>query len=557
MTIPGSGVGRDIGGPQVPLQNEIDASAWTQVNKQALGIVPNSIDQPFQQINPRYNWGYLGGFGYRTAAENPLLDHPLEVQRRAESESQSQGNTWKENYQELVNQLPPELLDRFNAESEKPFDNRALNFISLDYLFQITAKVLSQAESTSKPTSPESLEALRTDVNLSLPFGALKGAVSNSQEIVASSTQLLAQQGANNPYFDGLNNSLNQMQGPLNTLTKVTNALTGNEPGQVSPQIANASSKAAQQLATLGDQLEQVSTGPDLQLLLPTIRSLEAVATALSLDNTASASLFLGFYMASEGLFSSQSSLGLFDSGLETVSGNLNQWLTASLIPPDNKAGADLLSMATTLSLAIFTGIGTLTAQSGLGIYPNARDPRDIENARSFGLEIALQMAASSGLLKAFYNEAIAISGGGPDAQAQGSTVLSQFAIFLITLAASNDAKKTTQLIESQAINYSQALASADEIEKNNEDIKQEAIKEDRDKADNLAITIKLANLALESQDYEAFVDTLGKMFESLGTSQADLKKDLVKAGNAATNIVGVTSLGDPDKQITGIINVV
>jgi hypothetical protein len=172
MTSVGTGVGGNVGGNAIPLQRELEATAWTEINKAALGM-RDSIEQAFTQLNPRYSTGYLGGFGYKTTAENPLLDHPLESMRSSESFNKYTDNNWQAAYDDLVNQLPTDLRARFNRETNKPFEQRNPSFAALDNLLQLTAKFLTQASIQSKPIEASSLEEARTTLNLLLPFAAL------------------------------------------------------------------------------------------------------------------------------------------------------------------------------------------------------------------------------------------------------------------------------------------------------------------------------------------------------------------------------------------------
>jgi hypothetical protein len=564
MTIGGSGVGGNsgnIGGPPNPLPQEMEASAWAQTNRLALGIVPegSSFILPFQQIIERYQTGYLGGFGYKTAAENPLLGHPLEVQRRAESSTQQQNNSWQTAYQNFIDQLPPELQARFDAESKKPFEQRNLSFVALDNNLQLAAKILTQLESSSKPAPAESLEETRTALNLIFPFASLVGVLKNSQEVVQSAQQLLTQQGANYRYFDSFNNVLSQLQSPISLMSKVYNSLNNTGIGQLSPQAANAAGKAAQQLTAIATQIEKTSLGADLQLLLPTIKSLEMVASAFSLQNSASASLFIALHIASIGLFSSQSSSGILGQGFETVTVNLNQGIIASIMPENNLAGKELLSNFVIASFAILSGITSLSVQSGLGLYPINRDLKDIENAHFFASEIALQLAVSSGLLNSIYKEVISISGGDEQAQEVGSSILVNMAELLIIFTIANNPTKAARLIENMAVNFSQGINSANDLQEEiqKEDQQHEELKKENDKRTILSIAIKLAGLALESQNYEAFLEATNNLLEDLGTSPITLKKDLSTIGTITSSIVGITSRGDPNQQITGIINII
>jgi len=557
MTSTGTGVGGNVGGPSIPLQRDLEATAWTEINKAALGIVHDSIEKAFTELNPRYNPGYIGGFGYKTTSENPLLDHPLEIQRRSELSKNNTGDNWQQTYEDLVNQLPADLLLRFTNEGNKPFDERNPTFVALDNVFQMTAKILTQTNNAAKEPSDISLEAARTTLNLLLPFAALKGAISNGLEVTQSATNFLTDQGANYRYFDGFNSVLSQLQSPLKLMQSVNLSLSTTKGGQLSPQAIQAASKAAEQLETIRTKLESMSLGPDLQVVLANIKTLEIAATALSLPITSSSPLFIALASASIGLYSNDSSLGAIGPGFGAVTKNLMNGFQLGLMANNNKASSDMLSNLTTLSFVLFTSLGSLAIQSGLGLYP-LKSSQDIDNAHFFAFETMLQLATSSGFIEKFYQEAIAIAGGDPQAQQLGSSILSQVATYLVILSASMTAKRDpTNLIENEAPHLRQGVASAEQIQE--EELNQEVILQElkSDRITAVALATKLAALALDSKDYEGFLDASSSLFESLNTSLLSIEKDIAQINKSAEITIGTTSMGDPNQQLTGMVNII
>jgi hypothetical protein len=548
MTTTGSGVGGNIGGPQIPLQNELEATAWTNVNKMALGIVRDSIEQAFTVMNPRYSVGYLGAFGYRSTSSNPLLDHPLENVRRSElTPPQTGDNSWVAAYENLVNQLPPDLLARFNSQASKPFDQRNSSFTALDNLFKTTAKILTQMQALSQPTPSGSLEETRTVLNLLLPFAALKGSITNGQELLNSAQNFVSAQGPNYRYFDAFSNLLNKFQGTLSILEGINANLGTAIDGQLSPQTIAAAAKASQQLGTLRSQLEKISLGNDLQMLLSTITTLETVATALSLPNTATASLFIAASTASLGLFAPDIASGILGPSYQTLLNNVNTGLIGSLIPANNKAGNEFLSLIIALSLSTFAGLGTIAYNSGLGLYPK-NDPQALDAAHAFAFDIGLQLAVSSGFIESFYDEIIKVAGGSADAQRIGSSALAQLAHLIIILSGSAESNTNpAQLIEGEATYINQGILSASEVEKGAES----------EKTAPAAIAIQLATQALESQDYEGFLDAVNNMLESIGTSLDALKADTSQLNSNVGDIANVISMGNPNEQITSIVSTI
>lgn len=547
MTSLGSGVGGNIGGPTVPMPRDIEATAWTEVNKAALGIMSDSIDKAFSEINPRYSTGYLGGFGYKSTAQNPLLDHPLEGLLLTQSFNQMTDGGWQLTYEDLVNQLPPDLLARFLADRNQPFEQRNLSLVTLDNLLSMAAKVVNQTANLSQPAPLTSLEQTRTTLNQLLPFAALKGALANSNEILQSAQFFLTSQGANYPYFDAFQNLINQMQSPLSLMAGVNSSLSDTLNGQLSLQATNAANKAAAQLTAISSQLEKISLGQDLQLINPFIQSLAIVSAALALEDTNTAPLFLSLSLASIGLSTKESSSGILGASFETFIETLNQGLISGLMPKNNTSGNQLFNLLTTLSLIAFPSLSSLILEQGLGTLPQT-SPQALKAAIFFAFETALQLVVSSGYVETFYKETIAISGGKEQAQALGSSALAQLTHFLMILSGSIKAKNTpTGLIENEADYLSQGLASATQIE--------ETIPTNQETA--AAIALKLSALALDAKDYEVVQEAFNHFLESIGMSQTALEGDLTRINQTARELIDLLGHKNMNQDLTHLVHVI
>lgn len=218
----GSGGSGSLGAPASPTQREIEASAWTEVNKAALGIVQDSIDIAFSQIDQRYSKSHIGTqTGYRASEDQPLLDHNLENVRIQRSFNLPIDESWNAAYEELVGQLPAELLERFMEEQHKPLNKRQPFFVAADNLFKLGAQIFTTIAAHCYPAAEGTLEAARTGANALLPFIALQEAIRNNQQVVALAKEYLNEQGANLINFDEYNNDLTQIDKLNNTLAGV------------------------------------------------------------------------------------------------------------------------------------------------------------------------------------------------------------------------------------------------------------------------------------------------------------------------------------------------
>jgi hypothetical protein len=157
-------------------------------------------------------------------------------------------------------------------------------------------------------------------------------------------------------------------------------------------------------------------------------------------------------------------------------------------------------------------------------------------------------LVANAGLLEAFYTEAIASSGGDPQAQSLGGSALAQLGhLMIISSGAIEGNISPLGLIEDQAAYLNQGIASAAAIEQTAESSQTAA----------LAIAFQLSSLALEAKDYESFLASLNNGLESLGTSQNALEKDISLINQTADSIVSTVNTKNSDQPITGLTHII
>src|ERR1700733_2589113 len=161
MRVASAGVGGNIGGPIQPTARDLEATAWTQVNKAALGIMPDTLEIPFSQ---------LGGnvWKYQSDSSRPTLK-PMGTSRTSTpQENALPDESWKAHYDALVKDLPPDVKARFVAEMGKPFSGRDPGYSSLDNLLTLLAKAMAALENSAAPVDPESAMEERMLENLAL-----------------------------------------------------------------------------------------------------------------------------------------------------------------------------------------------------------------------------------------------------------------------------------------------------------------------------------------------------------------------------------------------------
>jgi len=531
------------GVPQQPSSFELEATASQQLNRAALGIIPDSIEQIFTEANARYNAGYLGGFGYKASAETPLLDHPLESTRMAQTSTTFEDVALAAAYNSLVDSLPEDIQASLQA------DPKTLPFVALDNVLTVAARLLARSQILSQPAAPESLEEMRTALNVLLPFAALKGSLDAGNEIVESARNFVTEQGANYPYFDGLNEALNELQGPLGLLGQVDSNLTPGSGLNLSPEIQRAAGQAAAQLVTMSNQLQSVSLGNDLQVLQPTFQTLGAVAASLSLPNTGSAPLYLALTLALTGINSSESSTGVIGPSLDAVMNALISGFLAGPLEELTPAGQSFFSMLLKASYTAIIGLSGLAVQNGLGFYPTSEET---DAAQYFAFELATELTISSDLLGELFIEVMSASGeNDPATNGVSSSVLAQIASLLVILTGAQEGgQPPSALIAAEEDYLNKGLVSAQEL-------LEQIQTEQNALAATAAIALQQSQIALQERDYEQFLDAYVNVMESLNTSPTALFNDLNTIAAKAKMMATVISQGNSDQNLTNIIHVV
>ena len=512
MSLTGSGVGGNIGGPQVPLQRDLEATSWTEINKAVLGITADTLEKSFTQINPRYTSGYYGG--YKSSEGQPLLDHPLESGRIAQGFDPLADETWKVAYNNFIKQLPDELQQEFIAEGQKPFDERKGSFTALDNLLMLAAKMTTVMTFLSL-VELGPLETERALFNQVLPFTALRGAITQGTAVTDSALAYVQSQGPNDPFFDTYTNALTQMGYGVQNLQQLASQI---KQSGMSKQLNEWSTQLAKNLYDLNDSLNRTNLGGNLQILNSTLRAMTVSAEALSLYQTGSASLFLGLSLSSIGLKTSESESGIIGNALSKVTEGLSSGLISSLIPPAPIANQHLLEMSLTTGFASLIGIASLAIDPGFGIFPS-KDPTYIKSSRFFAFELALLLMNSSGVLKQVFTPLLQASGANGQATETSAEILSQVGNFLIILAGTRDGRQNpAHLVDSTSKYLEKGVIAANHATN---------ASEINDLSNATMIALQQSQIALEAKDYEGFLDAFTNLLEALGITSENLAKDI------------------------------
>ena len=500
MTIPGSGLTGSVGGPQQASSREIETTAWTMINKSALGIMPDTLEVPFSK---------LGGdvMQYKSDPGRPTLT-PQGTLRTAKGED-GIDDSWKGPFEQLVNRLPPQTKNRLVDDMYKPHEMRNGNYVVLENTLLTTAKGLAWLEQAQKPVPLDSPEMERMHHNQGLAGRALRGAAQQSGQILGGAHHFLNKVGPNFAGHDNLRGFAMQgaeLQEELDTLLQEVRQ--GAEPD------TEHMTELANRATDLSNLFSRTMQGKNLQILSPMLQTLAAVASAMSLTPTTPA-LFFGLKMASTGLFKKDSASGLLGSELEALLQSLTGGLQGKLLQGAGSAKQKMLMMLLLGTLAGAGTLGSLLAEFGVGSSPG-KSEGDERAAKKLTLALIVQMLTGTELLKSLGQTIGEASG----CSEKGSEFLGKMIELLMLL---------TLTLSASGGNEEQAIGSLEELsaplESDLDALELEAKEAETLLGKGLDVAAMQAQIAIKSGHSQALVEAL-KMALSLAETTPDLLKE-------------------------------
>lgn len=527
-----TGVGGNIGGPIQPRPEEITASAWTLVNKAALGIVLDTIEIPLSQISP--------GWKYRSSeSDKPFLYPPLDIPLAVLGQ-QVPNTALQEILEALVLSLPSNVSQALTLNQNYPFSGQLPSLVSLADVLTFAALSLAWLETQATVNldpavvEAESLIMTRAAINAALPAIALEGMALLSQTVNSGVADALALMGPNDPQFDSLLN-FSQQLAAVSTVLGAWAASPSSFSADNQQQIAGI-------ISTLSQQYQAANLEGSLTILGPTLNAMSIVASALALDS-ASPSLFLSLAIATVGFSTADSALGVVGPAFDLFGQSLISGL-ASSIGIDNSSNQELFQQLATVTFTAILGIGMLLASEGTGVLPSTNDPIDDQQNVTFSVGVALTLATASGALSTLFGSLAAATGASPRGQALAGAVMESAIVTTIAyMAAQNNAEIFAQTIEDAKTTLIKDVGIINDYLANS--IKEQGIQNDQLAA--LAVNLEQAAIALGNQDYSIVLETVTEIFDLLGIDPKALQTDLTALGSA---IAEITSPGGSNPSI-------
>lgn len=537
----GPGVGGNVGGSQQPLQREVEASAWTEVNKAFVAIVKDTLVMPFTKFG-----GNL--WKYDSSANRPLLA-PLGMLRMNTEPKSSGDDSWRTYFDDLIQKLPEDVANALQEDSKQPFNERNPVFVTVNALLMYAAKASAWTEAFNHQVEPDSPfiqpgSPLEARINLSQKMGenGVQGAIADGATIYASVSNYLTQKGPNGPNFDTQISFFRQMGDAFTALTTLSHEL---EHPESLEDIQKRQEHLTNALNTLNNAYSRSYSGEDLQVFGSTFYALGVLSGALGVG---SPSLYIGLELALD----SSSQNKLIGNTLQTTINFFVNGLT-SLFPTHNAGKERYFELLTTFTALASLGFGHLVSEHGITFLPNPHADLTTEKEhRLFAFETISALLASSNVLKNTFTEAAAASGADEKIQTVVANVL---CIASLLLGINGAAHGSDRDFDKLVLDLKDILHSY--LAPTNAFLKESIVNEslNGEMMTPLSVALQQAEIALHEEDIDSFKHAFSSLLSLAGTPPEALQKDIKQAEEFADRAMNAWLIGPEDQTntMTGI----
>lgn len=482
MTISGSGVGGNIGGPQQASQTELEMTAAAAFAKINLGVLKDSSLMPFSDFSRDAAWKYKSG------ANNPTLSAPLLSVRMASSREE-EDVSWKEELLKLLKQLPEDVRERLLRQKKLPPEERSHALYVLDLILGFLAKAtVWQKKAVQRLSSESVLEYAR--YNRELSVRSIQAMVDVGEELLECAETALKKLGPNYRHFDALFHHTQQAK----ELIKAKQV-------EISKPNSNEGRAAlAAEIADWNAQLHTIETGNELQIIRAVARALCA-ASVTAAQEEVSVAFITGLQRASIGMKRSDSATASIGSSLEILMKQLQLFLPqAEMAQPFERQLEQL-----------FFGITALTMEAP-PVHGN-NGTLEERTIKQFLMEMVCNLALCSGIAQKIVNKVMHVC----KVPEQNSEALAA-ALYL-----------TAALLIMESITGKNMKAKTEFLEELSPYLKNwiEAILQQPFAANAPLILLGQIKIALEKQDYQATIALWENMQNSLHFPSGELHKNL------------------------------
>ncbi len=485
---------------------------------------------------------------YSASANRPVLA-PLIKNRVATSYDRPADDSWQPFHEGLVNGLPQNFRDLFQAVMQLPKGQQNRNVVLLNGTLTNEAKLLSFLSKSALPVEPGSLADIRASENSALPYIALKGFIADSETLFNQTQLFLSAVGPNNPHFDTISGYVGAFSPLMDDLKYAFEQL--GEPA-TEKYGRYLMSDVGNKLDSLANSFDRLYGGNELLLLGTSLHAAALQAKALSLEQPGAAPLLISLSLANQGIRSSESDLGILGNGLSAITDAFTSG--AGLISKGTLSSSGSTALLSELATTAFTAtliLGSLnynsTATANQKQNEEIKDEvraEEVKSENNFAYNLQLDILNHSRALAALSStlvNAAEIKG----AAKEGTQSLLNTTLLLLLLSPSisgTSLTSTEPLVKSQSSSIGSGIKEASSLLKS-EDVP------------DFKVYLMQASIALEQGNSEAFLGALNSSIELSGTNTENLIADNKEINNVSQTLQNGVNTGttNPTDFTTGV----
>lgn len=508
------------GAPQQPSVLELETSAASEVAKFSMKIVSDTSEVCFFLLDPNVR-------KYQSSANRPVLAPLIEV--RVANSNLSVGEGWRASFSTLLNLLPQEFRELFQAMMLLPKNEQPKDFQLLNTTLQTTARLMEWLSAASTPIMAESFEAARTGENVARPYIALSSLIKDSSTFFEGVQSYLASVGPNDPAFDTLSGYTNALIPLFDDLKAAAEKL---QDPSTEKEARTLLSKTAAQLSTLEGEFKRLYGGDQLLALGETITAAKTTAQALSMEQPGSAALLLTLSLVNSGNKPNESSLNVLGKNLSTVSDALTSGIQQATGNKLSSGSAALLNNLSTVAFTTLLLLGNMHYEA-LSVGLKGTEAK-VTSDTNFSYGLLLNILVDSKALTSISHSILQASEiKGSASSATASLLATGMLLSLIFATVSgHDLSSSEPLIKGQNAALKDAVDAANQIV--SEGLHAGTLSGQN--AENLQVYLQQAAIALEQEDTEGFTTAINSGLELTGSSSDGFVEDLKDSKSIAQN---------------------
>lgn len=202
-------IGENFGSSPAPTPAQQEATAFVQITRNTLGLVPDSLQMAFTQLGTDVLWKYQSGSSRPILA--PFVTVRTGIERKEERE-----DIWTQYFEGVKKALPPEIKAKLEANAERAREDRDPSLVALGDVLKGVASFLAAVELAGTPSAHAEI---RAENNLNRSDIAFASLGTEGRAFVDSAKNILSGIPSS-PERDAVNGILSDLGGIMKGLGK-------------------------------------------------------------------------------------------------------------------------------------------------------------------------------------------------------------------------------------------------------------------------------------------------------------------------------------------------